>query len=80
MIEPMEHRHLLREIKTALELAIATRAPWTMVEHLAMSSGLLEALIEVPAKTLLPETMQRAKNALATWRNWEAENAHKGEA
>lgn len=80
MTEPMEHRHVLREIKTALELAIAARAPWPMVEQLAMSSGLLEALIEVPAKTLLPETMQRARGALATWRKWDGEKARKGEA
>jgi hypothetical protein len=66
----MEIRHLARDVMTALELAITAHAPWTIVERLATASGLLGALSELPGHTLIPETMDRSRTALAVWREW----------
>lgn len=75
----MEVRHLGREAKTALEIAIVTLAPSELVERLALVAGLLEALAEIPAgspptATLMPKTVQRAQRVLAEWRKWERAN------
>src|SRR4051812_43552023 len=42
-------RHVRREIRTALELAIVTLAPTKTVDRLATIAGLLEAVAELPA-------------------------------
>jgi hypothetical protein len=67
--------HLRREARTALELAIVELAPTDMIERLALVTGLLEALGELPADSspalaLGPSTADRARVALKMWRDW----------
>ena len=67
--------HLRRESRTALELAIVELAPTDMIERLALVTGLLEALAELPADSapaiaLGPSTSERARIALKLWRDW----------
>jgi hypothetical protein len=67
--------HLRREARTALELAIVELAPTDMIERLALVTGLLEALAELPADSspalaLGPSTADRARVALKMWRDW----------
>jgi hypothetical protein len=67
--------HLRRDARTALELAIVELAPTEMIERLALVTGLLEALAELPADsapalTLGPSTADRARIALKMWRDW----------
>jgi hypothetical protein len=68
-------RHLRRETRTALELAVVTLAPSDLVDRLAIAAGLLEALVELPADcapaaAVLPKTVTRAKSALDEWNQW----------
>jgi hypothetical protein len=69
-------RLLRKEVKAALELAIAARAPWETTDLLAAASGLLEALAEVPDHFLIPAVTERARKALEAWREWEG-SSHK---
>jgi hypothetical protein len=67
--------HLRRDTRTALELAIIELAPTDLIERLALVTGLLEALVELPpdsppALALGPATVDRARIALAMWRDW----------
>jgi hypothetical protein len=67
--------HLRREARTALELAIVELAPDDMIDRLALVTGLLEALAELPADSapaiaLGPPTADRARVALDLWRDW----------
>jgi hypothetical protein len=67
--------HLRREARTALELAIIELAPTDLIDRLALVTGLLEALDELPADSapaiaLGPPTADRARVALKTWRDW----------
>lgn len=67
--------HLRRDARTALELAIVELAPTDMIERLALVTGLLEALDELPANSapaiaLGPSTADRARVALKLWRDW----------
>jgi hypothetical protein len=67
--------HLRREARTALELAIVELAPTDLIERLALVTGLLEALGELPpdsapAIALGPSTAARARVALTMWRDW----------
>jgi len=71
----MDLSHLRRESRTALELAIVELAPADMIDRLAVVTGLLEALIELPADsapafTLGPATADRARVALKAWQVW----------
>jgi len=43
--------HLRREARTALELAIVELAPNDLIDRLALVTGLLEALAELPANS-----------------------------
>ena len=43
-----EIRHLLRTVKTALELAIVARAPVDLINRLGRASGLLDAVSQLP--------------------------------
>jgi hypothetical protein len=70
-----ERRHLRREVRTALELAIVALAPTAIVEQLAIAAGLLEALEELPADTLPVQDVAdsivgRAVDALERWNGW----------
>jgi len=67
--------HLRREARTALELAIVELAPNELIDRLAVVTGLLEALAELPsdsdpALALGPPTEHRARAALAAWHDW----------
>jgi hypothetical protein len=67
--------HLRREARTALELAIVELAPNDLIDRLALVTGLLEALAELPAGSapalaLGPPTADRARVGLAMWRDW----------
>jgi hypothetical protein len=69
--------HLRREARTALELAIVELAPNDLIDRLALATGLLEALAELPAESapataLGPTAADRARVALALWREWSA--------
>jgi hypothetical protein len=67
--------HLRREGRTALELAIVELAPNDLIDRLALVTGLLESLAELPpdsapAIALGPPTADRARVALKMWRDW----------
>jgi hypothetical protein len=67
--------HLRREARTALELAIILLAPNELLDSLAVVSGTLEALAELPqasepAIALGPGTAERGQVALERWREW----------
>ncbi|MGE0872983.1 MAG: hypothetical protein AB7P03_30810 [Kofleriaceae bacterium] len=71
----MDLRHLRRETRTALELAIVELAPSHLIDRLAVVTGLLEALAELPSNSppaiaLGPSTADRARVALHIWRDW----------
>ena len=79
MENEMEVRHLGREVRTALEIAIVTLAPSELMERLALVAGLLDALGEIPADSppavaITPRTVERARRALGDWRKWELAN------
>lgn len=72
---PLELRHLGREVKTALELAIVALAPAGVVDGLASAAGLLDALVELPLDSpavaaLVPGLGARARAALDAWAAW----------
>jgi hypothetical protein len=74
--------HLRREVKTALELAVASLAPTDLVDRLAVAAGLLEALAEFPADAApvvatSPRAVALAEAALKEWRLWEAKPGRK---
>ena len=76
-------RHLRRACRTALELELVGGAPAAMIEHLAASAGLLEAMSEVrgesaPVVALAETARERAHAALAEWHAWESENLPRG--
>jgi len=67
--------HLRRDARTALELAIIELAPTDQIDRLALVTGLLEALAELPADSapaiaLGPPTADRPRVALKIWRDW----------
>lgn len=71
----MDLRHLRRETRTALELAIVQLAPTDLIDRLAVVTGRLEALAELPADSppavaLGPPTVDKARVALEAWRAW----------
>lgn len=75
MSKQMELRHLAREVKTALELAIAAFAPSDLVDRLAIVTGLLDAITdmaldETATLPLVTRTVERATQALAAWHQW----------
>ena len=77
--------HLRREVKTALELAIAALAPVEIVDSLATAAGLLEALGEFPADAApvianMPRTVEASTKALEGWSKWEATQRRKATA
>jgi hypothetical protein len=75
--------HLRREVKTALELAVASMSPTDIVDRLAVAAGLLEALAEFPpdAAPVVATTARAvgiADEALKAWLAWEAKPGRKG--
>lgn len=78
----MDLSHLRRESRTALELAIVTMAPSDLVDRLAASAGLLEAVVELPADSapiiaLVPKLLIRTRSALEDWQKWHHEHLEK---
>ena len=83
MSNHMELRHLAREVKTALELAIAAQAPSDLADRLAVVTGLLEAITDMTLDVTLPlvtSTVARANETLAAWRTWKGISASIGSA
>jgi len=69
--------HLRREVKTALELAVAALAHAEVIDGLATAAGLLEALNEFPKSSApvlatLPRATELAERSLRAWRDWQA--------
>lgn len=68
--------HLRRDVRTALELAVVALAPGELVDRLAASAGLLEALGELPTDSapvagLVPTVVTRTQSALEDWEKWQ---------
>ncbi len=85
MSTQMELRHLAREVKTGLELAIAAFAPSELVDRLAVAVGLLEAIAdmaldEAATVPLVTRTVERADQALAAWLRWRDDHPPKATA
>jgi hypothetical protein len=85
MSKQMELRHLAREVKTSLELALAALAPSDLVDHLAIGAGLLDAITdmaldEATTVPLVTRTVERAKQALAAWHRWRDDHPPKASA
>lgn len=79
MGKQMELRHLARDVKTALELALAALAPSDLVDRLATAAGLLDAITdmaldEVASIPLVTRTVERANLALVAWHRWRADH------
>ncbi len=77
-----ELRHLRREVRTALELAIVALAPTELVERLATAAGYLEAVSELPqgsapATALIPALEARSRASLEEWRKWQKTDLEK---
>jgi hypothetical protein len=78
----MDLSHLRREARTALELAVVALAPAPLIDRLASTAGLLQALSKLPADSppvlaTMPRTLSRAKNALEEWRAWQEQQRGK---
>lgn len=76
MESQMDLNHLRREVRTALELAVVALAPSELIDRLATSAGLLEALIELPGNSppvlaLVPQLVARTKSSLSAWQSWQ---------
>jgi hypothetical protein len=74
-VDALRARHLRREVKTALELALAALAHSEVIDKLAVAAGLLEALAEFPADSapvlaMMPRATVAAEAALEDWRSW----------
>ena len=74
--KPTEIRHLLRTVKTSVELAIMARAPSDLVNRLARVSGLLDAVSQLPtdqgpAPDMTTGLLVDALSAMELWRAWE---------
>jgi hypothetical protein len=77
--------HLRREVKTAVELAVAALAPTDVIDQLAAAAGLLEALSEFPRSSppvlaMLPHATELAARSLRAWHDWQAQPSHRRSA
>jgi hypothetical protein len=70
----MDVRHLRRDARTALEMAIVSLAPSSLIDGLAIAAGLLEALTDLPADSppIIPTTTRAVSNARAALQEWKA--------
>jgi hypothetical protein len=71
-----EVRHLLRTVKTSLELAIVARAPADLLNRLGRVSGLLDAvsqlpLDEGPAQAMTTRLIADGVAAIDAWQTWQ---------
>ena len=81
--DSLRANHLRREVKTALELAVASMSPTEIVDRLAIAAGLLEALAEfppdaAPVVATTPRAVAIGDEALTAWRAWESKPGRKG--
>ena len=79
----LQTSHVRREVKTALELALASMSPTKILDGLAVAAGLLEALAEFPSDAApVVATTQRAlalaEEALQAWQTWTTKPGRKG--
>jgi hypothetical protein len=70
-----ELRHLLRNVKTSLELAILAHAPSDLLNRLGRVAGLLDALSQLPtdevtAQTLTAGLIADGLAAVEDWNKW----------
>jgi hypothetical protein len=70
-----EVRHLLRGVKTALELAIVARAPADILNRLGRVAGMLDAVVQLsidapPANALIPGLVADGHAAVDRWDAW----------
>ncbi len=84
-VDALRASHLRRDVKTALELAMALLAPTDIVDELATAAGLLEAINQfpddaAPVIATTPRAIELAHTALAAWQKWEALPRPKGSA
>ena len=71
-----EIRHLLRTVKTSLELAIFARAPTDLLNRLGRVAGLLEAVSQLPvdegqAQALTGGLIADGVAAVDAWNKWQ---------
>jgi len=71
-----EMRHLLRTVKTSLELAIVARAPVDLLNRLGRVSGLLDAVSQLPiddgpAQTMTAGLIADGLAAVDAWQKWQ---------
>ena len=71
-----EVRHLLRTVKTSLELAIVARAPAELLNRLGRVSGLLDAVSQLPvaegpAQAMTASLIAEGIAAIGAWHNWQ---------
>jgi hypothetical protein len=81
-VKTVDLRHLRREVRTALELAVVALAPPKVIDRLAASAGLLEALTELPTdsapvRAVVPGVVTRTRNGLDDWQKWRREHLEK---
>ena len=79
---PPDLRHLRREVRTALELSLVALAPAQLVDRLATSAGMLEALSELPTDSaplvaIVPDLITRTRSGLDDWHKWQREHLEK---
>jgi hypothetical protein len=70
-----EIRHLLRSVKTSLELAIVARAPSDLLNRLGRVAGLLDAVSQLPtdegpAQGLTAGLIADGLAAVEAWDKW----------
>lgn len=70
-----EIRHVLRSVKTSLELAIVALAPSDLLNRLGRVAGLLEAVSQLPtdegpAQALTPGLIADGVAAVDAWNKW----------
>ena len=75
-----EVRHLLRSVKTSLELAIVARAPSDLLNRLGRVAGLLDAVSQLPtdegpAQTLTAGLIADGLAAVDAWSKWQRSHA-----
>ena len=75
-----EMAELRRRILEVLELAIAARAPLSIIEPLGSAAGMLEALADVPRHEFVIGVETKANDALVAWGLWDAKHGSKATA
>jgi hypothetical protein len=75
-----EVRHLLRSVKTSLELAIVARAPSDLLNRLGRVAGLLDAVSQLPtdegpAQALTAGLIADGLAAVDAWSKWQRSHA-----